>query len=485
MKYKHALFLNPYTTTKSSVATMTGLFPPTGLEYVATSAKGLVDKLTLLDLRHEKVLCDADKLSDFIRKEKIDIICATISWNRQVDEICRLLNRTPDGVTLVVGGYRATEIVEELFRFCPKIDIIVRGEGDETTKEIFKGANPENILGISYRKDKKIIHNQNRPLPDINTVEPPDRSLRRYEYRMMLYGMNVMNVTYDTILSARGCPYNCKFCTFSLNPLGQKRTYMARTAGSVMKEIEGITADMILFCDDNFATEPKRAEEICDLVISRKIKKRFIAQVRIEIAKHPELLEKMTKAGFKVVFVGIESPHDRILREFNKGFDAATIRKCFKVLRKYPIFYHGTFIYGNIGETEEEMLYIAKFAKEIGLDSIAYSKLRINKFSPLKKVVEETPGYHIDSTGELYSDKYSPAAMKRIKNRIQFSFYTPLKLFRIVRRILVVRFFTPREIISFIITGPVLLTSIIVREIRMERFSKSIRNIFGPNKSVR
>jgi len=63
MKYNHALFLYPYI--ESSVKSTMKLFPPLGLEYVATSAKDFVNKLTLLDLRQEKVLCDTEKLLDF------------------------------------------------------------------------------------------------------------------------------------------------------------------------------------------------------------------------------------------------------------------------------------------------------------------------------------------------------------------------------------------------------------------------------------
>jgi len=188
----------------------------------------------------------------------------------------------------------------------------------------------------------------------------------------MLNGISVANLSFDMVLSARGCPFNCKFCTFSLNPLGQKRNYSARSVESVMQEIEEITADVIFFSDDNFFVDIKRAEKICDLIIARKIKKRFMAQARVEIAKYPALLEKMVKAGFKALQIGIESPHDHILSQLNKGFDSDTVRKSFAVLRKYPIYYHGYFIYGNIGETEEEMLYIPKFAKRSGLTPLLF-----------------------------------------------------------------------------------------------------------------
>ncbi|MEE9500094.1 MAG: radical SAM protein [Candidatus Omnitrophota bacterium] len=479
MKYNHALFLNPYI--ESTATSFMGLFPPTGLEYVATSAKDFVGKLSLIDLRYKKDLCNPEKLLDFIRREKIDIICVGVTWNRQYEEICDLLNLMPDDIPLVVGGYKATEQVEEIFKRCPKVDIIVRGEGEETIKELLNDAPLESILGLSYRKNDRVVHNTNRPLPDVNKITPPDRKLRRNEYRMLLGGIDVANVTFDTVLSSRGCPFSCKFCTFSLNPLGQKRNYSARDVKSVVDEIEEIQANMILFSDDNFATDAKRTEEICDLIVARKIKKRFTAQVRVDIARYPRLLEKMVKAGFKLLLIGVESPHDWVLEQFNKGFDSATVRKYFAVLKKYPIFYHGYFIYGNIGESEKEMLYIASFAKEIGVDTIGFLKLRMEKFSPLKEIAEKTPGYHVTDRGEVYSDKYSHATLKKIGKKIKFSFYTPLKLLQIAKKLLVVGFFTFSNAMSFLIVSPLLLKAIIGREIEKGRLGDSLKRIFIKN----
>lgn len=478
MKYKHALFLNPYI--ENTATSVMGLFPPTGLEYVATSAEGLADKMTLLDLRYETDLHDTNKLMDFIQRE-IDIVCVSVGWDRQYEDICDLLNRMPGNLTLVVGGYKATVEVEGLFRACPRINIIARGEGEETIKEILNRVPLESILGISYRRGGDIVHNANRPLPDVDLIGAPDRGLRRNEYSLKVNGISVADMTFDSVLSARGCPFNCKFCTFNLNPLGQKRGYAARSVESVVNEIAGIRANTILFNDDNFFTDVKRSERICDLIIERKIKKRFLAQARIEIAKHPSLLDKMVKAGFKMLFMGIESPHDRILAELNKGFDSAQIRKCFDVLKKYPIYYHGYFIYGNIGETESEMLHIAKFAKEIHLDSITFQKLRIENFSPLRKIAENTQGYHVTARGELYSDTYSHAALKKIGRKIKFTFYTPLQVLKILRKFIAVKFFTFNEIAVFMMAGPGLLWSVLAREKKKKRLGDSLKRIFVNN----
>ncbi|MFA5144416.1 MAG: radical SAM protein [Candidatus Omnitrophota bacterium] len=457
------------------------LFPPTGLEYVATSAKGLVNKITLLDLRYEKDLSDINKLLDFISGQ-VDIICVGIGWDRQIEEICQLLNRMPAHIPLVVGGYTATEKVNELFKACPAINIIARGEGEETMKEILKGLPLKDIRGISYRQDGQIIHNPNRPLPDVDSLAAPDRSLRRNEYSLAVNGVSLAGITFDSVLSARGCPFNCKFCTFSLNPLGQKREYAARSVNSVVDEIQGLKAGVILFSDDNLFVDPKRAEEICDLLIKRKIKKRFIAQARLDIAKYPVLLEKMVKVEFKALLIGIESPHDWILTQLSKGFNQETIRKSFEVLKKYPIFYNGYFIYGNIGETEEEMLYIGQFAKEIGVDSIACNKLRIEKFSPLRELALNSPGYHVTDRGELYSDTYSHAALKKIGRRIKFSFYTPSRFMKILwKNIFITKFFTFKEMLLVLIASPRILANVIIRENRRGRLKDSLKRTFIKN----
>ncbi len=457
------------------------LFPPTGLEYVATSAKGLTNKITLMDLRYEPELCDTEKFIAFISKD-VDILCVSMGWDRQFEEICQMLNRVPDNITLVVGGYKATEKVEELFKNCPTIDIIVRGEGEETIREILKDNPLKDILGISYRENGLIKHNPNRPFPNVDILGAPDRSLRRNDYSFALNGIKIADISFDSVLSARGCPFNCKFCTFSLNPLGQKRDYAARNVKSVVDEIEGLKASVVIMSDDDFFANHKRAEEICDLIIERKIKKRFVAQARIDIAKYPSMLDKMVKAGFKALLIGIESPHDWILKQLNKGFNQEMIRKYFKVLMKYPIFYNGYFIYGNIGETEKEMLYIGQFAKEIGIDSIACNKLRIEKFSPLKELALKTPGYHVTDRGELYSDTYSHASLKKIGRRIKFTFYTPSRYVKILwKNIFIAKFFTLKEILFFITVAPRLFVSVIARENRRGRLGDSLKRTFIKN----
>ncbi|MCP4261720.1 MAG: B12-binding domain-containing radical SAM protein [Planctomycetes bacterium] len=465
MKYKNVLCLYPYFRETSAAM---GFFPPIGLEYVATALEGHVNEITLIDLRQEREYHNIDDLRNFIKK-KIDLMCVSVNWSFYFKDVCNLINNLPDDIKLIVGGQHATDHVEDLFQECPNIDIIVRGEGEETIQQIAQDVDLKDIPGISYKNNGRIIHNQNRPLPPVDNLCHPNRSLRRTPYYIKSKGVNLSKTEFDSVLTARGCPYNCKFCTFTINPLGQKRNYSARTPESVVEEIKSLDAGVIFFSDDNFFTNFKRSQRLCDLIIEQGIKKNFIAQARIEIFKSPAMLRKAEKAGLKVLLIGIESPHDRILKQLDKGFTSKDIRRAFEVLRNYAFYYHCYFIYGNIGESEEEMLYIPRFAKEIGADSISYMRLQVRKFSPLKEIVENSPGYHLSSGGFVYSDRYGLDDLRRIKKDIKRAFYTPSQLYKIVRKLCRIKFITLGGLFEFIPHLPALVYRLIERKIEKKR----------------
>ncbi len=425
MRYHHVLCLYPYPEDRSLIM---GIFPPTGLEYVATALKGRVGRVSLVDLRYERWLQSPQKLHEFIHRE-VDLICISVTWKARYRKVCDYISQLPSDRTIVVGGREATENVEDIFQRCTNVDAVVRGEGEQTIQEIAEGRPWSQVLGLSHRQNGRIIHNPNRPLQPIEDITPPDRSLRRSRYFPVLRGIRLLPLEFDTILSSRGCPYKCKFCTFSLNPLGQKRDYVARSPESVVDEIEATRGKMIMFADDNLFIEPDRVERICDLLIERGIDKRYFANARLEVAKYPRMLEKAYRAGFRMLLLGIESASDRTLKQLGKGFTTGQVRDAFTVLRRFPFFYHAYFIYGNVGETEEEMMAIPEFARELGVHMITLSLLRVDKFTPLRRVVESTPGYWIGSRGRVYSQEFGRKGLVRIRNRIRHRFlYRPGQL---------------------------------------------------------
>jgi hypothetical protein len=238
--------------------------------------------------------------------------------------------------------------------------------------------------------------------------------------------------------------------------------------------LKTIKADFVLFSDDNFFTNPKRSEKLCEMIIENDIKKTFAVQARIDMAKYPKILDKAEKAGFRLFLIGIESPHDWILEQLQKGITQQQIRDAFAVLTQYNFFLHGYFIYGNIGETEEEMLYIPKFAKEIKVDSISFQKLRVEKFSPLKEVVESTPGYYFEHIGgSVHSDRYGRKELKQIRNKIRSEFYDLAQIGHIAKKARQIGLVSGRDLVVALPNLPFLMYRLARRKMQKR---KHVRN---------
>jgi anaerobic magnesium-protoporphyrin IX monomethyl ester cyclase len=421
--FKHALCVYPYRRELNDA----GFFPPLGLEFIAAALRPYTDAIEEIDLRYEP-----GNTVDFLRDDT-DLVCFSVNWERDVEFLEGELRSIPADLLTVVGGRHATEDPERWLRDFPNVDIVVRGDGEEAMVEICEGAAWEDIAGISFQRDGNIVHNENRHLGDLRDDLYPDRTLRRHKYGAMAKGVRV-GVSVDGMTATRGCPYNCKFCSFSLNPWGEKRSWSSRSPESVVDELETIDARVVAFTDDLFTHDMDRVDRICDLIIERKIKKRYMVNARLEIAKRPDVMEKMHKAGFSMLMLGIESSHDKTLKSMQKGFNTDKIREYFQVLRKSKMFLHGYFILGCIGETRKEMEQIVPFAHELGLDTIALSTLRTGLHSSLDELVADSPGYHIDKSGKVYSDECSTRDLRKLRREINKGFYGPKQQMRLLRK---------------------------------------------------
>jgi len=420
-----------------------GFMPPLGLEYIATVLKEFSERVKILDLRYEK------KELDYFFRNKPDLICVSVNWNHEKNKVRDLIRKIPADIFTIVGGRAATEGVDSLFRECPNIDIIVKGEGENTVRELLENKPLDEISGISYKIGDKIIHNPYRKLEAIDPYFMINRDLRSYKYKTISNGFD-FGYTVDGIFASRGCPYNCSFCSFNYSAEGEKRKWFGRPPDAVVEEIKNIKSDVIIFLDENFTFNIEGVNEICDLLIHERIKKIFAANSRIEIAKHPETLSKMQKAGFKILLFGIESAQNRILKLFNKGFTVEEVRECFNVLKHYDIFYHGYFIIGSPEEREEEMLGIADFANQIGLDSIGVSNLRCSQHTPLYEIIKKLKGYQMDRRGRVYSNIYSIKDLKLARKAIYRRFYNLSSFLRIFSFLFSNRMLKPKVIFSII-----------------------------------
>jgi anaerobic magnesium-protoporphyrin IX monomethyl ester cyclase len=432
MRYKNALCIYPY---KKELKTV-GFLPPIGLEYIARAIENLVETIKVIDLRYEK-----EPIGSFIDNDT-DIVLMSHNWDVEKEFVEGTIKSIPENITVILGGRHATEHVDELFRDNPRIDGIVRGDGEEVAKEIVeKGLSPD-IDGLSFRSNGQIIHNRTRRLEPVRGDFYPNRKLRRYKYIVTLDEF-VSDIQIDFILGSRGCPYNCKFCDFKFNPLGEKRKWSIRTPESIVSEIKTIEAGVIGFADDIFTADMNWVERLCDLIIKEGIKKKYAINTRLEVAKRPDVLRKMVKAGFMVFLIGVESAHDKTLASMNKGFDTAKVRAYFEVLKRFNFIYHCYFIIGNIGETRDEMLDVVEFAHELGVDTVGLSVLRATKYSPLKEMVKQLDDYHIEQdSGKVYSDMLSVEDLQQIRRDVNASFFTMPVILRVIKKLILHRLLT-------------------------------------------
>lgn len=427
----HVLCSYPYRRELNDV----GFFPPIGLEFIAKVIQPFSKEIEIVDMRREQ-----GRTRDFVRPET-SMVCFSVNWDRDQDFLCEEIRSIPDEIFILIGGRFASENPERWLVEFPNVNVVVRGDGEEAVDAICRGVPFKDIVGISFRSGNKIIHTENRVPGPVNDNIFPDRSLRKYSYEMGFGGANT-GLEVDMIASSRGCPFNCKFCSFGRNPWGTKRKWTARSAESVVNEIEQTHARLIGFTDDIFTFDMDRVEKICDLILARGIRKKYFINARLEIAKRPDVMQKMEKAGFVLLMLGIESAHDKTLKSMGKGFDTAQIRKYFEILSKTGMILHGYFILGNIGESIKDMEQILPFAKELGLDTIALSTLRAGKYSGLEELVKANPGYYIAPDGKIFSDECSVQFLRAFRHQVYRGFYNPLQMLRIFKKSILLGAFT-------------------------------------------
>ena len=421
---KNALFIYPYR--KPDKFQFYNMAPPVGLEYIATAVKPLVTELDVVDMRYEKM-----PIETFLSEK--DYVGFGLNWDHQLKFALEILKQVEENSVVIWGGLYATEQAERLMKENPRIDILVKAEGESAAMEIFSGMPLEDVAGILYRKKGKIITTRDRNSYPKTMDLFPDRSLRRYSYEAV--APLGIKVGFDTIMTSRGCNFSCEFCTHRFDSDGNIRRWSYRSAENVVAEIKQITAQIIGISDDDFTVDKKRVEKICDLLIEQKIKKIFLVESRIEIGNHPELIAKMFKAGFRFIAYGLESAQDKTLKRIGKGFSKKKAIEAFKTINKFPILSYGFFIVGYIHETREEALEIAEFARELNLDFINTAKLKALEGSPLREIVKKLPGYYIDNDTRVYSDLISKKEVYDIARQIRRRFYTRHQILQIIIKI--------------------------------------------------
>jgi radical SAM superfamily enzyme YgiQ (UPF0313 family) len=274
------------------------------------------------------------------------------------------------GIPVVMGGPHVTFLADEAIDFC---DYVVRNEGEETLVELVEflqgRGSLETIKGLTYRAaDGTVVHNPDRPLLTSLTDLPwPDLSLV----------VNGAKVHPTPILSSRGCPFGCEFCSVVL--MFGRRVRVVDPV-EVVRHLKGLKHDKVFFYDDNFLISKRRGKELLREMIKAKFDMPFFAQIRVDsVCKDgvvdTELLDLLWNAGCRIVYLGLESVNPATLKEYHKESSIDDMAGGLEALSKRGIKTHGMFVFGADSDTVESLAKTADFAADHGLNSAQFLAL--------------------------------------------------------------------------------------------------------------
>jgi anaerobic magnesium-protoporphyrin IX monomethyl ester cyclase len=368
---KICLISPPYNSAVKSVVGVSS--PPLGLAYIAS----------VLRQSHEVKIIDSNILNytigdveEELRSFNPDVVGIT-SVTPSIYEaykVAETAKKVREDCKVVLGGPHATFMPRQTMEECEYIDIIVRGEGEETTSELIenieKGAPLNEVKGITFREKNEIIDTEPRPfIKNIDDIPFPSRDL----LPMQLYKFN--GVKYTTMLTSRGCPFKCSFCSSSRLFGGYWR---GRSPENVLEEMKIVYEEYgirnIEFMDDTFTLNQERAEKICDEIIKQGWDISWGASSRVDTLSK-KLVEKMKKAGCWIIFLGIESGSQKILDAIGKRITLEQVKKAVKILKDAGIQVLGSFIIGFVQDTKETIKETIKFAKSLNLNYAEFSIL--------------------------------------------------------------------------------------------------------------
>jgi radical SAM superfamily enzyme YgiQ (UPF0313 family) len=289
------------------------------------------------------------------------------------------------GCTTIIGGYHPT-LAPKFVANHKSVDYVIRGEGEHTFKELIDHLNEErdhhalkDIDGLSYKnKTGTIIHNKERQLEcNLDNLPRPRRDLlkgKTYSY---------LGATTRQIETSRGCPHNCKFCCIikMWRNSNQNVVYRTKSIKRIMQEIYDVDWKnrFIFFCDDNFSINLKRTNKILDTIIRSGVQNKlhFSCQSRVDtLYRNPDIIDKFHKAGFRQIFLGIESIHQQSLDAMNKkNTTSEMVKKVVKMLRDKGISIFGGVIIGYPGETKRMVRQNIQYAVNLDLDCVQFTPI--------------------------------------------------------------------------------------------------------------
>ena len=301
--------------------------------------------------------------------------CSTPSINYDLFTAKKLKEELED-ILIVLLGSHSTYFHKDILTKNGFVDAIVRGEFDLTVRNLSLALSNEggleSVKGISYQDDEGLHINEDRPLiQDLDALPFPARHIVKSEsYREAVF----TGKRCTTIVSSRGCPYQCVFCLWPRTMYGRK--YRARSSENVVDEVEHVVeeygVDEIYFDDDCLTLDKGRLIRICRGIIERGVDVKWMCQSRVDNVDR-ELLSEMKKAGCHYIKYGVESGSQRVLDAMKKGIILEDARRAFTLTRKVGIKTQAFFLFGLPWDNHETIRETIEFAKELKPDSAQFA----------------------------------------------------------------------------------------------------------------
>ncbi len=366
-----------------------GMPPPLGLIYVATAAqKKLGDKIKIVDAFAEGLYSQEAAARVMAHQPAIFGLSVMSSNINRGLKLLKKVKQAHPTVTTILGGQHATLYDRLLLREVPEVDLVLRGEGEESFSELCqalqKNQGLTGVRGLSYRDRGKIIQGQPQVVRDLDALPFPDCTISEYQGYYAQWGHWQMStgVPITSVLSSRGCPGHCTFCTRIPAELSRWRPRSPENVLQELRHLSRLGYKMAVFTDENLTVSTSRMEQLCRLIIQDDLQMRFAFEGFVEHLPD-STMELMRQAGFDLFFLGVETGSDPQRRRYRKPGLAQAVAQGIRRAKKHHFLVYTWLMIGGPGETQTDIENTKAFLGEARPHLINIGNIRVHPGSQL------------------------------------------------------------------------------------------------------
>ena len=377
---------------KKDLAAVANRMAPIGLLSIAAYLEQKGHEVFIHDCLGPHAVQGVEENSRIILSHDPDMVgfSATTSGFLDGYALASLIKKLRPGIAIVFGGVHISAVGGVLLEQYPAIDYLCMGEGEVTVSELVDGRDPKSIEGLVWNSGGRIERNSERkPMPDLDALPfPAYDKLARFPRGYNLPLFSYIQSPGATMITSRGCPYQCSYCDRSVF----KKGFRYNSARYIYDHMHYLRSRFgvrhVNIYDDLFTLNRRRVEELCSLLISKPVGMNFNCAVRVGY-DDDDLLRMLKEAGCLMVSVGIESADQEILRRHKSGVELEEVRDTVRRIKSHGLRAKGLFMMGLPGETEDSIRKTSDFVISLGLDDQNMAKFTPFPGAPIWSGIEE------------------------------------------------------------------------------------------------